>query len=165
MRRGLTALLALTALAVTGCSAADHDPRVTFYAHGESVRVDPVTYCDPVERECSEPRPDAAGSLTVPPGEPVQISVPEQVRRAPWQVVFRYRTPSGEEAKGRTGLIEHGTRFSYTLDLPEPQAQLEQVEVQRYATLSMDDSQGLQFVIGGSWVIDVEQPDPAASRS
>ncbi|NYH79144.1 outer membrane biogenesis lipoprotein LolB [Actinopolyspora biskrensis] len=164
MRRGLTALLALTGILLTGCGATqDERPQVTFYSHGESVRVSPVRYCEPLAQECSEPRPGAVRHLTVPADSPMQISVSEDVQATPWQVVFRYRTASGEQRQGRSKVFSPEERFAYTLDLSEPGARLEQVEVQRYTAVFVNELESRQFVIGGTWVLKGDRPDPAES--
>lgn len=161
MRRGLTGLLAVAAILLTGC-ATDSRPEVTFYSHGESVRVGPVQYCDPLARECAKPRPSAVGSLEVPPGMPLQISVPEEIARTPWQVVFRYRTSDDKQVRGRTPVLSPGEHHAYTLRLPDAAAQLEQVEVQRYASITVG-SGGTQFVIGSTWVVNADEPEPTTS--
>ncbi|MDR7301510.1 DUF2771 family protein [Haloactinomyces albus] len=153
---------------MAGCSVPDQ-PRTTFYSHGESVRVAPIRYCNPQGRECSNPNPQAVEDLVVPSGAPLQISVPEEVSAAPWQVVFRYRTDDGSLAEGRSPVFTPGQQHAYTLRFPRneaPQrgessgARLERVEVQRYsASLTLGPEGGVQFGIGGSWAVDV-QPEP-----
>nr|WP_207631112.1 DUF2771 family protein [Actinopolyspora sp. BKK1] len=157
-------MLALTGILLTGCGAAKQDrPQVTFYAHGESVRVAPVRYCEPLAQECAEPRPDEVRHLTVPADSTMQISVSEEIQTAPWQVVFSYRTASGEQRQGRSEVFSPKERFAYTLDLSEPGARLEQVEVQRYTAVLVDDLESRQFVIGGTWVLKGDRPDPDKS--
>ncbi|ASU77394.1 DUF2771 domain-containing protein [Actinopolyspora erythraea] len=164
MRRGLTALLVLTALSLAGC-AAPEKPSVTFYSHGESVRVSPVQYCERLARECQRPAPEAAGELPMPPEYPLQISVSEEIASTPWQVVFTYRGESGERLRGRSGVMgSEEARHAYTLRLPEDGARLERVEVQRYGTVSVNQTGQLQFVIGGTWVVgNSPQQDPRTS--
>ncbi|WP_092927785.1 DUF2771 family protein [Actinopolyspora alba] len=164
MRRGLTALLMLAPLLLAGCSVPD-EPGVTFYSHGESVRVPPVQYCERLARQCGEPAPEAAGELPMPAGYPLQISVPDEVASAPWQVVFTYLSDSGERLRGRSGVMSgEDEQHAYTLQLPEDGARLDQVEVQRYGTVSVNQTGQLQFVIGGTWVVgNSREQEPVTS--
>ncbi|QUG99941.1 DUF2771 family protein [Saccharopolyspora erythraea] len=156
MFRGLKPLLlAGTAVALAGCSA-PADPQVTFYSHGQAVEVAPAQYCDALGEKCSPPPAEPIGKLRVPGREPLQISVPSDVAEAPWQVAFIYRTTSGEEVGGKTEVFTGGDRHAYTLQLPGDGVQFEHVEVQRFsALLSPGTEGGVDFVIGGSWILDV----------
>lgn len=160
MRRGLTSLLAVAGIALAGCSTPSQ-PQVTFYSHGDSVRVSPVSYCNARGAECTKPRPDAVEGLDMPASAPLQISVPEEVSKAPWQVVFRYRTADGRELEGRGPVFAPGRQHAYKLDLPVPGARLTRVEVQRYAaSLTVTPEGDVRFDIGGSWAVR-DQPDDA----
>lgn len=157
MRRVLTSLLAIVGVVLAGCSTQSR-PHVTFYAHGDAIRVAPVIYCDPLGRDCSQPRPQAVETLAVPPSAPLQISVPEAVSTAPWQVVFRYRTSDGKKIEGRSHVFAPDKRHAFTLRIPDKggPSQLLHVEVQRYAaSLSLGRSGDLKFGIGASWAINV----------
>ncbi|RCW43611.1 uncharacterized protein DUF2771 [Halopolyspora algeriensis] len=159
-------LLAVAGIALAGCSA-PASPQVTFYSHGDSVRAAPVRHCDRLGRNCSEPNPEAVVNLTVPPGAPLQISVSEEISSAPWQVAFRYRTADGRQEAGRSTVFEAGQRHAYTLRPPgngEPgSAQLEYVEVQRYAAPVLAAEGGIRFTIGGSWALNAHPAPPARS--
>lgn len=167
MRRGLKSLPAVAALlALAGC-ATPGQPQVTFYSHGDSVRVAPVRYCDPSGRECSDPKPANTGKLGVPPDAPLQISVPEELSSAAWQVIFRYRTDDGRQEEGRSTVFgPQDQRHAYTLRLPPQAAQLERVEVQRYSgDVSISPEGDILFGIGGSWALNThpEQQAPGSS--
>ncbi len=156
-------MLAVAGIALAGCSTPSQ-PQVTFYAHGDSVRVAPVRLCDAMGQGCSKPRPGAVEDLAVPPTTPLQVSVPEDVSTAPWQIVFRYRTPDGKELKGRSPVFAPDRRHAYTLRLPVPGAQLLRVEVQRYAaSLTVGPQGDIRFGIGGSWAVDVRPEDEPAA--
>lgn len=163
MHRGLTSLLAVAGIVLAGCSTPD-PPQVTFYSHGDSVRAAPVRYCNPMGRECSQPAPEAAKELAVPADAPLQISVPEEISTAPWQIVFRYRTADDRLVEGRSPVFAPGRRHAYTLRLPRDGTRFEHVEVQRYAaTLTVSPQGDVRFGIGGSWVLDVRRPPPVNS--
>nr|WP_246330565.1 DUF2771 family protein [Saccharopolyspora hordei] len=141
---------------VAGC-AAPSEPQVTFYSHGRSVQVAPAQYCDPTGEDCTT-SPDAVRDLRVPPRAPLQVSVPGEVAETPWQVVFLYRGVNGEELDGRSPVFAPGERHAYTLQLPPDGAHLEHVEVQQFsAVLTQGVDGGVDFGIGGSWVLDVHQ--------
>jgi hypothetical protein len=153
VHRGLKALLAVAGIALAGCSA-QGDPQVAFYSHGKSIEVDPTGYCDPTGAHCASPSKDATGELAIPPRSPVQISVPQQVFSAPWQVSFLYRGPNGEQIGDRTPVFPPNQQYAYTLRPPQGM-QLEHVEVQEYSgLLAMNPDGSLVFPIVGDWVLD-----------
>ncbi|MHA6802199.1 DUF2771 family protein [Salinifilum ghardaiensis] len=154
MHRGWKPLLATAVVVLAAGCGAPGKPEVTFYSHGESVAAAPTQHCEPRGGDCSSD-PEAAEQLRVPPGEPVQISVPQEVAEAPWQVAFVYRGTDGAEVDQRSPVFAPGERHAYTLRLPPGAAQLEHVEVQRYsAVLAPGAEGGVNFVIGGAWVVD-----------
>ncbi|KAA5824988.1 DUF2771 family protein [Saccharopolyspora hirsuta] len=157
MHRGLKPLLAVAGVALaTGC-AAPSEPQVTFYSHGRSVEVAPAQHCDPTGEKCTA-SPGAVGELRVPAGRPLQISVPGEVAETPWQVVFLYRGANGEELDGRSPVFAPNERHAYTLQLPPDGKQLEHVEVQQFsAVLTPGTDGGVDFGIGGSWVLDAKE--------
>ncbi|TWF92509.1 DUF2771 family protein [Saccharopolyspora dendranthemae] len=158
MHRGLKPLLAVAAAGLAAGCSSPSQPQVTFYSHGDSVAVDPAQHCDPTGQECSPPNPDAIGALRAVDRDPVQISVPAEVAGAPWQVVFLYRGLNGQELDGRSPVFTPDSRHSYTLQLPPDGARIEHVEVQQFsAVLSQGADGGVDFGIGGSWVLDVKQ--------
>ncbi|MBB5924020.1 hypothetical protein FHR81_005097 [Actinoalloteichus hoggarensis] len=157
VNRSRLARLAATMLAcltVAGC-AAPATPRVSFYADRETIHVEPAQLCDAQLTECSV-NEAAVGVLRVPPGAPLQISVPHHVGDTPWQVVFRYRV-DGEVVDGRSEVFAPEERLAYTLRLPEADAQLEAVEVQRFGAVLVEDPEtGVGFITSGIWVLSVD---------
>jgi hypothetical protein len=147
-------LLAVTGIALAGCST-PAEPEITFYSHGTSIEVAPAHFCDPGGDACSPPRPDAVGKLRVPDRAPLQISVPKEVASTPWQVAFIYRGIHGEELDSRSPVFSPNQQFSYTLRVPPDGARLEHVEVQQFSALLTEGAEGgVDFGIGGSWVLD-----------
>ncbi|GAA2337730.1 DUF2771 family protein [Saccharopolyspora halophila] len=158
MHRGLKPLLAVAAVTLAAGCGAPSDPEVTFYSHGNSVEVKPAQYCDPTGQDCSKPPADPAGELRMTGRDPLQISVPNEVASTPWQVAFIYRDIAGNEVESRSEVFPPDTRHAYTLHLPPDAARIEHVEVQQFsALLTAGPDGGVQFGIGGSWVLNVHE--------
>lgn len=133
----------------------DGPPRVTFAAAGGSVTATPTQYCDVQVQDCRAD-PDAAVALRVPPGTPIEVSVPSAVSEAPWQVVFRYRMPDGTKTQARSNVFAAGQRSSYTLMPPAEDAQLETVEVQQFGTAMVPREDGVDFATRATWVLSID---------
>ncbi|MEV5540813.1 DUF2771 family protein [Saccharopolyspora shandongensis] len=158
MHRGLKPLLAVAGIALAAGCAAPSEPQVTFYSHGNSVTVNPAQYCDATGQNCVTPPENTVGDLRVPDRNPLQISVPGEVAAAPWQVVFIYRGLNGEQLDGRSQVFPPDSRHAYTLQVPPDGGRLEHVEVQKFsAVLTPGADGGVDFGIGGSWILNVQQ--------
>jgi Protein of unknown function (DUF2771) len=145
-------LLAAVLLLTAGCGG--DPPQVTFTAAGTTVSARPTQYCDLKLTDCSA---DAAApvQLTVPPGTPLDVSVPDDVAAAPWHVVFSYRDATGQQVDARSPVLtkkEHG----FTLALPEPADRLLTAQVQQFGPAPRIDEQTgeLEFPVRGSWVLN-----------
>lgn len=115
-----------------------------------------MQYCDPAGQECKEPAEDATEQLSGTADSPLQISVPADVADTPWQVVFVYEDADGNEVDSRSPVFSPGERYAYTLHLPDDAAELRHVEVQRFsAVLTAGPEGGVDFGIGGSWVVEM----------
>jgi hypothetical protein len=69
-------------------------PEISAYTHGQLVRVGPYRYCDVFEiTKCDVP--ETIGELVVTSRDPVQLSVPPSISRAPW-VLLRAYEDSGD---------------------------------------------------------------------
>lgn len=150
-------LIALPLLVLAGC-AAPTDPEVTFYADGRTITVRPSQYCDLQSENCDVDA-DAVGVLRVRPGKPVQISVPADLAETAWSVKFTYRNAKGEPQEPlRSKLFtERAPRHAYTLVLPNPDDQLESVEVQQYgARIEAGTAGAFDFVARGTWVVSID---------
>ncbi|HEY8374814.1 MAG TPA: DUF2771 family protein [Pseudonocardiaceae bacterium] len=156
MRRGSAALLAATGFLLASCATSPSAPEVTFYAAGKSVRVGPAQYCDAELNDCTVSARSLA-VLRVPPGRPLQISVPGSVAEAPWQVVFRYRLPNGERVDARSSVFRPGEQYAYTLRLPDDGAQLETAEVHQFAAVLLESENGaFEVPVRATWVLSVD---------
>lgn len=156
MRLITIAAVALTMLAVTtGCSSDDDPPQVTFAVDGSSVVARPTQLCDVSVQDCTAD-PGAAVVLRVPPGKPVDITVPDAVGETPWLVVFGYRTGTGEKVSARSDLFASNERTEYTLTLPATADQLETVEVQQLGGTFIPGEAGVEFPTRATWVLSVD---------
>lgn len=154
MLRGLVAALAV--LLVTGCGA-DVPPQVTFAAGGSSALARPTQFCNAEFTDCDNDA-GAPVELAVPPGSPVRISVPEEVARTPWAVVFRYRDATGEQVDGRSPLLAAGEHTGYTLELPALEDRLLTAQVQQFAAPPQTDPETgeIQFPASATWVLTTD---------
>jgi hypothetical protein len=152
VRRVLFALLAAGGLVVlSSCSVPN--PNVTFYSSGTSVTAAPIQYCDVQEQHCTA-NGSASASLSVIPGQPVQISVPQEIADTPWQVAARFRDASGTEYAACSPLFGVGQRYAYTVYAPHAGDQLVLIEIyQSSATFALDGSQQVYTPIRGTWVL------------
>lgn len=68
---------------------AQKHPEISAYTHGQLVRVGPYRYCDVfVITRCDTP--ETIGELVVTSRDPVQLSVPAAIARAPWVLIRAY---------------------------------------------------------------------------
>ncbi|MDT5339315.1 MAG: hypothetical protein QOD90_4820 [Mycobacterium sp.] len=68
---------------------AQKHPEISAYTHGQLVRIGPYRYCDVfVITRCDTP--ETIGELVVTSRDPVQLSVPPAIARAPWVLIRAY---------------------------------------------------------------------------
>lgn len=150
-RLRLPALLLAAALLLAGCGGAP--PEVTFTAGGASAVARPTQYCEDDFVTC---RNDATAPVTlaVPAGTPLQVDVPGAIADTPWQVVFSYRSDTGEQVDERSAVLAAGETDSYLLELPAG-ARLLLAQVQQYGPPPVvNDTTGeIEFPIRSSWVL------------
>ncbi|MGI5125966.1 DUF2771 family protein [Pseudonocardia sp. CA-107938] len=154
MRRAL--LLIVLALSVTACSSApDGPPQVTFTANGQSATARPTQYCDAAFADCRNDA-EAPVELRVPPGTPVQVSVPAEISSTPWLIVFTTVATDGTRTDGRTPLFTpaHPTS-TYELTLPQPTDRLLTAQVQQLGAppQANEDNGGVDFPARATWVL------------
>ncbi len=152
MLRRLVPLLAAT-LVVAGCGGAA-PPDVTFAAGAADAVARPTQYCDIDLTDCTS---DAAApvELTVPPGTPLQITVPDAISSTPWQVVFSYRDGTGAQTDGRSPVFAVNAQRAYSLELPGATDRLLTAQVQQYGPppQANPETGELEFPIRASWVL------------
>ncbi|HEU5475469.1 MAG TPA: DUF2771 family protein [Actinophytocola sp.] len=153
---GLAGLAVLTA----GCSDPPPPPlpEIGFSAAANSVSARPFLYCDVLVTKCDR-NDGALARMPVPPGTPVRITVPEEVRESPWSVVVQYRTATGEQKDPETvATFVPNQSSEYTVSLAEDGAQLQTVEVKQ-AGAKQDESAApgdIQLLARGVWSLQVE---------
>lgn len=122
MKRVVAALVVVAVLAsiVTGAliwrltrDRAPRLPEISAYSHGHLTRVGPYRYCQVLDpTDCIVPAEQ--GELPVTGRDPVQLSVPPAIGRAPWVLLRAYE---GDD------LVEEfrpGTRLAVTIPTVDP---------------------------------------------
>ncbi|HLS76228.1 MAG TPA: DUF2771 domain-containing protein [Nocardia sp.] len=172
---GVLVVAAVTAVvvAIAVRDAPGHDPRITAYAHGTAVTVDPYQYCDlrlvgEDRLEMSNCRQNPVVDLEVPPGYPLQLSLPSEIVDAPWQGIVLYAPPGGQQVLAREIFrsdYEPGTRALTIESEPEPGLRMIGVEIQ--LPVPAIDEQGNETTVPhASWSIRTGSlDDEAAGRS
>jgi hypothetical protein len=156
-RRTLAAVLAIAALALSGCTRPL--PSVSFFGNGALVSATPTLWCaadsSAEALDCLATRSDAsAPQMTLRPGQGVSVNVPAAIGLAPWVVVFRYRTAAGAEEELRSELFSADARQQYELKPPAPTDQLLRVEVQSGLTpMATATGTGVDYAALHTWVV------------
>jgi hypothetical protein len=98
VKRVIVILAAVTVLASLGTGAlvwklsrtpTPEHPEISAYTHGQLVRIGPYRYCDVYQiTRCDVP--ETVGQLVVSSRDPVQLSVPPSIARAPWVLIRAY---------------------------------------------------------------------------
>ncbi len=101
MKKGLAVLatVAVVASAATGVliwrlsrNPPPEHPEISAYTRGQLVRVGPYRYCNVLDlTDCDVPK--AMGELVVTSRNPVQLSVPLAISKAPWVLLRAYEGP------------------------------------------------------------------------
>ena len=158
MRRVVVAVITAAAglLALSACTAPV--PDVTFYASGHSVAAAPVQYCDAEFKHCL-PHANAPVFLTLTPGDPVQVSAPDEFRTTPWQVAARYRDGQGKEFVACSSVFTNGSRLAYTVT-PPTGYQLVLIEVYQVSAVIgiTANEQNVEFANSGVWSLVATPP-------
>jgi hypothetical protein len=149
-------------LVLTACEAPE--PDVTFYGNRTAVETGPNHRCQ-IDRtaetiDCPDPDPADVPSLTLRPGQAVQINVPSAVGKTPWTVYFQYLDKDGKQADGRTDTFSDG-QLAYTLRPFEQTDQLTSVEVVNDFVLVAGTDGGVVFQPTRGWLLVVEPAEPA----
>ena len=123
MKRVVVVLLAVAVIASSGTGAliwwltrtpAPEHPEISAFTHGQLVRVGPYRFCDVyVITECDVP--ETVGELVVNPRDPVQLSVPPSIARAPWVLIRAYE--GGDPAIDE---FRPDTRLAVTIPTVDP---------------------------------------------
>ncbi len=150
----LVAVLVLAATAagvgawlLTRGRAAAH-PEISAYSHGHLTRVGPYRYCSVLDlTDCDNPQ--TQGELRVNSHEPVQLSVPPSIGRAPWWLLRVYE----DSVIPTTTFYRPGDRLAVTIPtLDAKHGRLTGIAVQ-LMTLVVDRNGELQSVPHAEWSV------------
>ena len=123
-------------------------PEISAYSHGHLTRVGPYFYCNVLNlKDCQVPQTE--GELPVNARDPVQLSVPTAIGRAPWRLLWVYEDPRNSAEK----MFRPDTRLAVTIPTVDPQrGRLTGVVVQ-LLTLAPDGTGQWQAVPHAEWSV------------
>jgi hypothetical protein len=123
-------------------------PEISAYSHGQLTRVGPYRYCKVLDlTDCQSPQ--AQGELRVNARDPVQLSVPPAIGRAPWWLLRVYE----DSVIPATTFYRPGTRLAVTISTVDPRrGRLTGIAVQ-LMTVVVDRSGQLQGVPHAEWSV------------
>jgi hypothetical protein len=99
---------------LTGDSS-PHHPEISVYSHGNLTKVGPYQYCDVLDLDNCQ-TPATLGNLAVTSADPVQLSVPSTIGRAPWLLSVWYQNPEDTV----TAMFRPGSRLAVTIPTVDP---------------------------------------------
>jgi Protein of unknown function (DUF2771) len=92
-------------------------PEISAYSRGQLTRVGPYRYCQVLDpNNCDNP--EAEGVLRVTARDPVQLSVPPAIGRAPWWLLRVYE----DAVNPTTTFYRPGSRLAVTIATIDPKA-------------------------------------------
>ena len=157
-RSGVAALIA--ALVVLACAAAGVGawalergraplhPEISAYSHGQLTRVGPYRYCKVLDLDDCQ-TPDAQGELRVNARDPVQLSVPPAIGRAPWWLLRVYE----DAVNPVTTFYRPGSRLAVTIPTVDPKrGRLTGIAIE-LMTVVVDQAGQLQGVPHAEWSV------------
>ena len=122
MKRGVAILATVALLASIGTGvlvwqlSRDHSPElpeISAFSHGELTRVGPYRFCQVFNpTDCVVP--GVQGELPVDARHPVQLSVPQEISRAPWVLLRAYEDDDVVE------IVPPHTRLAVTIPTQDP---------------------------------------------
>jgi Protein of unknown function (DUF2771) len=123
-------------------------PEISAYSHGHLTRVGPYRYCSVLDlTDCQNSQ--TQGELRVNSQDPVQLSVPTSIGRAPWWLLRVYE----DSVIPATTFYRPGDRLAVTIATVDPQhGRLTGIAVQ-LMTLVVDRSGELQGVPHAEWSV------------
>jgi hypothetical protein len=123
-------------------------PEISAYSRGHLTRVGPYLYCKVLHVDDCQ-TPGAQGELPVNARDPVQLSVPTAIGRAPWRLLRVYEDP----ADTTTTVFRPRSRLAVTIPTVDPQrGRLSGIVVQ-LMTLVLDTAGELRDVPHAEWSV------------
>lgn len=133
-------------------------PQISAYSRGETVRVGPFLYCNVINLDdCAQG--GEQGTLAVTARDPVQLSVPAAISRAPWRLLKVYE----DERDTTTTLFRPDTRLAVTIPTTDPQRGRVVGVVVQIMTLVRDENGDVFELPHGEWSVRL-QWGPAGSQ-
>jgi Protein of unknown function (DUF2771) len=160
VRRVLAALAVVAVVASIGTGVLiwrlhgePEPPEISAYSKGHLTRVGPYRYCNVVDlNDCQVPQ--TQGELPVTARNPVQLSVPPTIGRAPWRLL-RYYEDYDEPV---VSSFAPNTHLAVTIPTVDPQrGRLEGFGVY-LMTLALDPAGELAPVPHAEWFVRTIQP-------
>jgi hypothetical protein len=156
-RPAVAVLLAIVVLASIAAGVGawaltrEHGPRrpeISAYSHGHLTRVGPYRYCNVLNlTDCDIPQTE--GELPVNSRDPVQLSVPLSIGRAPWWLLRVYE----DSATPATTFYRPGDRLAVTIPTVDAKhGRLSGIAVQ-LMTVVVDRSGEVQGVPHAEWSV------------
>jgi len=123
-------------------------PEISAYSHGHLTRVGPYRYCNVLNlTDCDVP--ETEGELPVNSRDPVQLSVPPSIGRAPWWLLRVYE----DSATPATTFYRPGDRLAVTIPTVDAKhGRLSGIAVQ-LMTVVVDRSGEVQGVPHAEWSV------------
>ena len=91
-------------------------PQISAFSQGETIRVGPYFYCSVTDLEDCRPAGEQ-GVLRVSERDPVQLSIPKAIARAPWRLLRIY----ADERDATTSLFRPDTTLAVTVPTVDAQ--------------------------------------------
>jgi hypothetical protein len=121
-------------------------PEISAYSHGQLTRVGPYRYCNVLDLNDCE-TPEALGELRVNARDPVQLSVPPAIGRAPWWLLRIY----DDAVNPTTTFYPRGSRLAVTIPTVDPkQGRLTGIAVM---AIVIDRAGERHVVLHGEWSV------------
>jgi len=128
-------------------------PEISVYSHGHATRVGPYVFCNVTDlNTCANPQ--TQGELVVNKHDPVQLSVPMQVSRAPWRLLRVYDDP--RDATER--MFRPDAQTAVTIPTLDPQRGRLRGIVIQLLTIVQDQNGELYDVPHAEWSVRVVWP-------
>ena len=162
MKRGLAVLALVAVLATAGTALmlwqlnrhrAPQLPEISAYSHGHLTRVGPFRYCPVLNLNACQ-TPGTQGELPVTARDPIQLSVPTAIGRAPWRLLLVYEDP----VNTTVSVFRPDSRLAVTIPTTDPRrGRLTGVAVQLLTLVLKPDGQ-LQELPHAEWSVRTVWP-------
>ncbi len=126
-------------------------PQISVYSHGHTERVGPYVYCNVVNlNDCIEG--GTQGELPVSSRNPVQLSVPAAISRAPWRLLTVYE----DERNTVTTTYRPDTQLAVTIPTVDARRGQAMGIVVQLMTLVQDQKGDLHDVPHAEWSVKLD---------